>query len=88
MNLQQILQDQFLNKRITVPIPERDNRGRTIPNKYTTASGICQYIGSNNVLGYDIQVTVDGMPLQIRHINDIVLNPQVLRIRNVQGANP
>jgi hypothetical protein len=80
-SLLSILQDQFLNKKITVVIPELDNRGKIIPNKYTTASGICQYIGSNNVLGYQLQVTIDGMPIQINHINDITLNPEPRRIR-------
>jgi len=80
-SLLSVLQDQFLNKRITVPVNERDNRGKIIPNKYTTASGQCTFIGSNPYLNYDIQVTVDGMPIQIKHINDIVLNPQPIRIR-------
>ena len=76
-----VLQDQFLNKRITVPVNERDNRGRIIPNKFTTCSGQCTFIGSNQFLNWDIQVIVDGMPIHIKHINDIVLTPQPLRIR-------
>lgn len=79
--LQSLLIQQFLNKRIIVPITERDNRGKTIPNKFTTASGQCTFIGSNNVLGWEIQVTVDGMPIQVKHINDIVLAPVPNRIR-------
>lgn len=81
-SLLSILQDQFLNKRITVVVPERDNNGRTIPNKFTTCSGLCTFIGSNNVLQWDIQVTVDGMPIQVKHINDIVLTPERKTIRN------
>jgi hypothetical protein len=80
-SLLSILQEQFLNKKITVPVLERDQRGRTIPNKYTTASGQCTFIGSNPVLGYDLQVTIDGMPIQIKHINDISLTPDPIRIR-------
>jgi hypothetical protein len=68
-----ILQDQFLNKKITVPIPERDNSGKTIPNKFQQCTGICSYIGPNNTLNWDIQVTVDGTPIQVKHINDIKL---------------
>lgn len=79
--LNQILQEQFLNKRITVPIPERDNKGKVIPNKFQQCSGTCQFIGSNPFLGWDLQVTVDGTPIQVKHINEIKLAPSPTRIK-------
>jgi hypothetical protein len=80
--LQKLLEDQFLNKRITVPIPERDNKGKVITNKFQQCTGICQYIGSNPFMKWDLQVTVDGTPIQVRHINDITLAPTPTRIKN------
>ena len=74
-SLLSILQDQFLNKYITVPVPERDNYGRTIPNKTVDIAGQCTFIGENKIMGWEIQVTVDLMPIQIKHINNIRLRP-------------
>jgi hypothetical protein len=79
--LQKLLEDQFLNKRISVPIPERDNKGKVIPNKFQQCAGICQFIGPNPLLGWDLQVTVDGTPIQIRHINDIKIQEPTTRIK-------
>lgn len=71
--LQQLLQDQFLGKVILVPVPDRDNRGKVIPNKFVDCAGQCTFVGSNEVLGYDFMVVIDGMPVQVNHINDIRL---------------
>jgi hypothetical protein len=79
--LQNILQEQFLNKRIIVPIAERDQRGKIIPNRFTTCAGVCTFIGSNKIMEWELQVTVDGMPLPVKHVNDIQLAPEVSRIR-------
>lgn len=79
--LQTVLKQQFLNKWIVIPIIERDQRGKNIPNKYTTCAGRCTFIGSNQIMGWELQVTVDGMPLAVRHLNDIVIQEQKNRIR-------
>lgn len=71
--LQQILEDQFLFKKIIVPLPERNDRGKVIPNRFVDCMGQCTFIGSNPIMGWDLQVTVDGMPLPVKHVNDICI---------------
>jgi hypothetical protein len=53
--LQAILQEQFLNKQIIVPIVERDQVGKIMPNRFTTCSGVCTFIGSNKIIGWELQ---------------------------------
>lgn len=67
------LEDIFLNKRVIVKYPLRDNNGKIVPGKFTTAGGICQQIGPNPHLGIDLQVVIDRTPVQVSHINDIQL---------------
>lgn len=81
IQLQQILQDQFLNKRIAVVVPERDNKGKIIPNKNSTMYGVCTYIGENKTLGWEIQVNVNHTPIQLKHVNDISVLPDTSRKR-------
>lgn len=78
--LKTILEQQFLNKRILIPVPERDQKGKLIPTKTINIAGQCTFIGSNETLGWDIQVTLDDqMPVQVSHINDIKLAPDGTR---------
>ena len=79
--LKTVLEQQFFNKKITVPVPARNDYGKIIPNKFQHCTGTCTYIGDNQYLKWDIQVTIDRMPIKINHINDIVLTPTSLRIR-------
>jgi len=74
--LKSVLEEQFLNKWIIIPVPERNQIGNLIPNKTVDAGGICQYIGSNKIMNYEIQVTIDGMPVLVKHINNIKLLPK------------
>lgn len=69
--LQTLLQTEFLNKVLLVPVAERDNWGKVIPNRFVDCAGQCTFIGSNQFMGWDLQVTVDGLPVVVKHINDI-----------------
>ena len=79
--LQTLLEQQFLNKRISVPIPDRDQNGKTIPNWFVQCTGICTFIGSNHIMGWEIQVTVGSTPIPVKHINDIQIVPERKIIR-------
>lgn len=86
--LQSVLNQEFLNKRISIPIPERDNRGRIIPNRFVQCTGTCNYIGNIPVYGEtDIYIVLDGMPILVRHMNDIVLTPPAYRSRLPQKVD-
>jgi hypothetical protein len=53
---------QLIGKKITVRINDRDSVGKSIPNKFTTVSGICNFAGYNTLL--DVwQVTVNRIPI-------------------------
>lgn len=71
--LQQILQEQFLDKVIFIPVAERDNNGKIIPNKFVDCTGHCTFIGSNEILGYELFVVIDNCPFPVKHIKDIRL---------------
>jgi hypothetical protein len=64
-----------------VPIAERDQRGKIMPNRFTTCAGVCTFIGSNEIMGWELQVTIDLMPLSVKHVNDIQIPPELKRIR-------
>lgn len=76
-----ILQEKFLNKDLSVPIPLRNNQGKIIPNKYTDCSGHCTFIGDNKIMNWNLQVTLDDMPIQVNHINDI----KIVTIKKFRG---
>jgi hypothetical protein len=80
-NIIKILNDQFLGKRITLPVPARDNYGKVIPNKFVEAAGQCTFIGTNTVFEWELHVDIENMPVRVRHINDIKLAPTPNRIR-------
>ena len=80
-SLQHILEEQFLHKKIVVPIAERDQRGKIIPNRFTECAGTCQYVGQNQLMGWELQVVIDEMPLPVRHLNDIKIQPERKQIR-------
>ena len=52
----------MIGKRISVPIPARDNRGRIIPNKFVRITGVCYSIGYNDVLKCN-HVTIGRYPV-------------------------
>jgi len=82
--LLKVLQEQFLGKRIAVFVEDRDNQGKIIKNKRVQCTGTCTFIGSNPVLEWDLQVTIDGMPVRVQHINDITLAPERTRVKKAQ----
>jgi hypothetical protein len=70
--LQSILEQQYLNKFVSIKTNQRDNKGNIIPNQFFTVSGYCTYIGANQYLNWNLQVTLDNLtPYKINHINDI-----------------
>ena len=69
--IQNILSAEFLGKKITVPVPERDNNGRTIPNKTDLRTGVCEYIGAMPIMKWELAVVIDGMPVEVKHITHI-----------------
>lgn len=80
--IQNILSNEFLGKKITVPVPERDNNGRTILNKTDLRTGVCEYIGAIPILKWELAVVIDGMPVEVKHvthINHLVL-PKRIRL--------
>lgn len=71
--LSQLLADEFLGKLVEVMIPERDNYGKEIPGKYIPIRGICRFIGENKLLDIPLQITIDGTPCRLDHINHVKL---------------
>jgi len=74
MNLQEILNDQFLNKRVLVRVLERDKFGKNIPDSFVWIGGICTFIGSNRLLKIDLQINLENHPVWIKHISDIKIS--------------
>lgn len=68
-----VLEEIFLNKRVEVKIPYRDEFGKQVPGKFDTAVGICKFIGENKWLGIPLQITIDRTPFEVKHINDVKL---------------
>jgi 16S rRNA U516 pseudouridylate synthase RsuA-like enzyme len=72
--LKSVLEDQFLHKYISVPVVERDQWANEIDNRFVNCTGKCLYIGTIPVFSAeDLYVVIDGMPVRVRHMNDIVL---------------
>ncbi len=71
-DLQSILSEQFLGKKVILSIPMRDESGKE-SKRMTTTIGKCTYIGDNEILGWALQVTIDRTPYEVKHINDIEL---------------
>jgi hypothetical protein len=69
--LQQLLKDQFLDKRIEIKVLEKDKFGNDISNQYVWIGGQCTFIGENEFLNIPLQVNIDNHPVWINHINDI-----------------
>ena len=65
--------DFLIGKKIKVKTILRDDRGRKVLGKYSFVEGICEYVGPNKHLGYELQITVGRMPIEINSINDIKL---------------
>jgi hypothetical protein len=69
-----ILQEQFLNKRVEIQIPARNEKGINHPTQLTIIAGNCSWVGENKILWPgQIQVTIDRTPCIIKHINHIKL---------------
>ena len=63
---------QFLiGQRVRVKVPFRDNFGKVVPNQFTTACGVCEFVGPNPRLGWELQITIGRMPVKVEHVNDI-----------------
>lgn len=80
--IQNILSNEFFGKKITVPVPERDNNGRLIPNKTEPRTGVCEYIGAIPIMKWELAVVIDGMPVEVKHITHIKHLTLPTRIRN------
>lgn len=69
-----VLQEQFLNKRVKIQIPLRDEKGNEHLTKLNTVMGDCSWIGENKILWPGkIQVTIGRAPFVVKHINHIEL---------------
>jgi hypothetical protein len=67
------MQQRFLHKKVKAKVQERDNKGKLIPNTYTTVVGVCDFIGSNEILKWPLYVVIDRSTFVLKHINDIEL---------------
>jgi len=62
----------LVGKRLNVRVPEgRDDNARR-NHKLIEFAGVCDYIGPNKVLGYELMVVIGRMPVQLTHINQII----------------
>lgn len=61
----------LIGKRVQVPCPARDEKGFIIEGRYVTIAGTCDWIGSNEVMGYALQATIDRMPLEVQRLEQI-----------------
>jgi hypothetical protein len=62
----------IVGKQVTVNAPFlRDNFGKNVKG-VTSIRGVCTFIGPNELLGIPLQITIDRMPIELNHINDIV----------------
>ncbi|NJO63636.1 MAG: hypothetical protein HC836_37240 [Richelia sp. RM2_1_2] len=78
MTLDQILQEQFINKRVHVKIRSRDKRGKELPhnqNEFDIAGGVCTFIGANDLLSIPLQINLNDHPIRVEHVNHITLAP-------------
>lgn len=68
-----VLEEQFLDKRVTIKVPARDDFGN-LTNRLTEVSGVCKFIGKNELIGWELQVTINRTPFEVKHITHITLN--------------
>ena len=63
----------YLGKRVLVPFPERDDKGK-LTEKTTVIGGICTVEpGPNPHLDVPLQICVDKTPVRINSLNDITI---------------
>lgn len=67
-----VLQEQFLGKKVEIKIAERDNFGKET-NHLIPIQGVVQWIGENELWPDMIQVTINRTPFTIKHISHIKL---------------
>jgi len=56
-------------------VPKRDNFGKET-NELIAVEGECKFIGENEFLDIPLQVTINRMPLRIKHLSEVVLVSQ------------
>lgn len=72
MELESLLKEQFLNKKVEVKCFERDNFGKTTTKKISI-NGIVQSITTKSIYAPNIVVVIGRTPIILDHINDIKL---------------
>ena len=60
----------LVGKVVTIRINDRDEKGRTVKNKFTTIKGICSFYGKN-LLG-ELTITLNRTPIFPFSDRDIV----------------
>lgn len=61
----------YLNKKVEVKIPKRDDKGK-LNGKFTTIVGICKSEPQRNeILDIPLQIVVDRMPIILESLKDI-----------------
>ena len=60
----------FINKKVTIQIPFRDEKGKVIDRKFTEVTGICSFYGYNDILNCT-QITLNRMPIYPINLNQI-----------------
>ena len=63
----------YIGKIVKVKTPERDNKGKVIPGKFTKVLGTCQFFGPNPHLDNELTVVIDRMPIIIQKYSDVEL---------------
>lgn len=61
----------FIGKRVQAPSPARDEKGIIIEGKYVTIGGTCQRLGPNERMGIALQITLDGMPIELQRLEQV-----------------
>lgn len=60
----------MLGKRVEAKIQARDEKGK-LSTSFTTVSGLCTFVGKNEILSWPFQITIDRCPFQIRSLQDV-----------------
>lgn len=53
---------EFIGKKIEILIPARDDRGKEIKGRFVPVQGRCTFAGPNELLGIDMQITLERTP--------------------------
>lgn len=52
----------MVGEKVTIKILDRDESGKILTNKYTNITGICTFVGYNDILNVN-QITINRMPI-------------------------